>query len=235
MSKTKNRSIDNLRTRYRPTCNDITLERGLEVNAVGTSRDGDNIVNVSRAAAFKRYAYAGGSGAVARPYLHTAERKSRRPTCGNPIPPLISFVLDFTYTLTAGNSQQTRQITVDSSNMGSTQEVLARTNGAALNYATVENFFHTDAAGRTEMFTLADYTDAAQPATEAYVANPAYGYAHDAFFLLGVTGAQPAPATHRSYFSNSDPNHNNANTWQQAVIFNVPMFEYDANGGIVYA
>lgn len=82
MSKSKIRAIDDLRTRFRPTCDDITLERGLEAHSLGVSRDGDNLVNVSRNPAFKR-----DKGVVARPYLNTSARKSRRPECGAPPPP----------------------------------------------------------------------------------------------------------------------------------------------------
>lgn len=78
MSKSKIRATDDLRTRFRPTCNDITLERGLETHSLGVSRDGDDLVNVSRNPAFKR-----DKGVVARPYLNTSARKSRRPGCAS--------------------------------------------------------------------------------------------------------------------------------------------------------
>ena len=78
MSKSKLRATDDLRTRFRPTCDDITFERGLETHSLGVSRDGDDLVNVPRNPAFKR-----DKGVVARPYLNTSARKSRRPGCAS--------------------------------------------------------------------------------------------------------------------------------------------------------
>lgn len=139
MSKSKIRATDDLRTRFRPTCDDITLERGLETHSLGVSRDGEYLVNVPRNPAFKR-----DEGVVARPYLNTSARKSRRPECAPP-----TVTAEFTAAPLAGDMP----LVVTFANTSMNAATYAWTFGDG-GTSTAENPQHTYAAEGTYDVTL---------------------------------------------------------------------------------
>jgi len=236
MSKSKIRATDDLRTRFRPTCDDITLERGLETHSLGVSRNGDDLVNVPRNPAFKR-----DKGAVARPYLNTSARKSRRPECGGPtLPPDLAFNMQVTYEYvsSSGNNpwlQNTVTLQVNSDNMGTNTELIMISTGSS---PFANNNMELRGVPPNNEIIVTDEVGDTRPILQ------------QPFVTTGSVQGQPYPGVHYPGHqihqkwrpSTADPkcriyedNLQGGGPYFLSVLLPVPLFKFDANGNIVFA